>query len=127
MDELGSQAFSGIQMLEHELMVRDFVAVLNDGPTADLCAFLTEDVIYRVSPQRTIEGRTAVLAMISDVRSTFDEWRTSLIHIAVTRDVVLAEHALRLRLPSTEAQWVMSFSSFRIEGQRISAWHQLHA
>lgn len=127
MDGLERQALSGIEMLENELMVRDFLAVLNDGPVRDLCAFLTEDVVYRVSPHRTVSGRTAVLALITDIRCTFEEWHISLIDIAVTRDVVLAEHALRLRLPSTETQWMMSFSSFRVVGQRISAWHQLHS
>jgi limonene-1,2-epoxide hydrolase len=125
-DEVERQAMSGIQLLEHELIVRDFVAVLNEGPTTDLCAFLTEDVSYRASTRLTVHGRRDVLAMIHDIRATFDEWQTSIVNIAVTADVVLAEHALRLRLPGTEAQSLMSFSSFRLADARISAWHQLH-
>ena len=127
MDDLERQAYSGIQSLELELIVRDFVAVLNDGPTTDLCAFLTEDVIYRASPRQTVTGRKALLEMIDDIRSTFDEWQTSLIDIAVTRDVVLSQQAIRLRLPGSTPQRAMGFASFRIDGFRISAWHQLHA
>lgn len=127
MDDLERQARSGIQSLELELIVRDFIAVLNDGPTADLCAFLTEDVIYRASPRQIVTGRTALLEMIADIRSTFDEWHTSLIDLAVTRDVVLSQQAVRLGLPGSAPQWAMGFASFRIDGLRISAWHQLHA
>ena len=127
MDELERQAFSGIQSLELELIVRDFVSVLNDGSTTDLCAFLTEDVIYRASPKQVVSGRKALLEMVDDIRSTFEEWQTSLIDIAVTRDVVLCEQVVRLRLAGADPQWVMSFASFRMDGFRISAWNQLHA
>lgn len=127
MDEIERQAINGIQLLEHELIVRDFVDVLNEGPATDLCAFLTEDVSYQASSNHAVRGRRAVLAMITEIRDTFDEWHTSLVDVAVTADVVLAEHALRLRLPGGDTQRLMSFSSFRLTDARITAWHQVHA
>lgn len=126
MDEIERQVVSGIQLLERELIVRDFISVLNDGPIRDLCAFLTEDVVYCASATQRITGRTSVLGLIDDLRSTFDELRTTLLDVAVAGDVVLAEEVVLLGLPGASLQRIMSFSSFRMEGARISAWHQLH-
>jgi len=126
MDEFYHHAMSGIELLELELIVRDFVTVLNDGAMSDVVAFLTEDVVYRSSAHQTIAGRPAVVSMVQDLRSAFDEWRTSLLTVAVANDVVLAEQAVCLKLAHTERQWVMGFSSFRLDGMRICAWHQVH-
>ena len=106
--------------------VTAYYAAFNRGDWDGMCAFLTEDVTYRASPRQTVIGRHAVIGMIGDIRSTFDECRTSLINVALSVDVVLAEQALRLRLAGCEPQWVMSFSSFRMDGLRICAWHQLN-
>ncbi|MFG6401121.1 MULTISPECIES: nuclear transport factor 2 family protein [unclassified Microbacterium] len=126
MDEIGREAMSGIERLELELIVRDFFTILNDGCIEDLLAFLTEDVVYKPSPRQAVTGRAAVIAMVSDIRTTFDEWKASLIDVAVTGDVVLAELALRVKLPIGPPEWLLSFASFRLDGYRISSWHQVH-
>jgi limonene-1,2-epoxide hydrolase len=118
---------TAIEMLEMELIVRDFVSILNEGHDYEIHAFLTDDVTYKLSGRQYVTGRAAVVAMICDIRSTFAEWRTELVAVAVTGPVVLTELAMRLTLPSMEPQWVMSFASFRVDNSRISAWHQIHA
>ncbi|MFE1665723.1 nuclear transport factor 2 family protein [Microbacterium sp. P02] len=127
MDELSRAANSAIGQLELELIVRDFITVLNEGSPRELHAFLAEDVHYRPSAARTIYGRAAVVAMIEDIRCAFEEWRTFMVDVAVTGDVVLAEQSMSLRLPGGEPHLVMGFASFRLENFRIAAWHQLHA
>lgn len=119
-------AMSAIKALELELIVRDFVDVLNDGAVSELHPFLTDDVIYRPWPRQIVCGRRAVIGMIEEIASPFEEWRTSLVNVAVTGDVVLAEEGMRLKLPARDPQCVMAFASFRIDGFRICAWHQLH-
>jgi limonene-1,2-epoxide hydrolase len=118
---------SGIECLELELIVRDFIAVLDDGSAADLCAFLTEDVIYRGSPTQILTGRRAVLQMIADIRATCLQWQSSLIDVAVTvtDGVVLSERAIHLRLPRSEPQLITSLDTFRMSGFRIATWHHV--
>ncbi|MET0885735.1 MAG: nuclear transport factor 2 family protein [Mycetocola sp.] len=127
MDEISRAANSAIEQLELELIVRDFITVLNEGSALELHAFLADDIHYRPSAQRTIYGRAAVVAMVEDIKHTFDEWRTFMVSVAVTGDVVLAEQSMSLRLPGCQPHLVMGFASFRIEGFRIAAWHQIHA
>ena len=118
---------TAVEVLELELIVRDFLLVLNEGNDVDLHAFLAEDVSYRPSAYHRVQGRGAVMEMIHEIRSSFAEWRTRLVNIAVSGPVVLAELEIVLALPQKEPQCVMSFASFRVEDMRIAAWHQLHA
>jgi len=127
MDEISRAANSAIEQLELELIVRDFITVLNEGSTRELHAFLADDIRYQPSVERTICGRSAVVSMIEDIKHTFEEWRTSMVSVAVTGDVVLAEQSLVLRLPGCRPHLVMGFASFRLESSRIAAWHQIHA
>ena len=127
MDELSHAANSAIEQLELELIVRDFITVLNEGSTRDLHAFLADDVHYRPSAQCTVYGRSAVVAMIDDIKHTFEEWRTFMVSVAVTGQVVLAEQSMSLRLPGCQPHLVMGFASFRLEHFRIAAWHQTHS
>lgn len=127
MDDVRREALDGIQQLERELVVRDFTSLLNDRAHAELHPFLTEDVQYRPSPSRTIEGRSAVTRMIADMHQSFDEWSMTMVSVAVSGDTVLTEQRLRLRLAGTAAVEVMGFASFRLQGVQICAWHQIHA
>lgn len=127
MDEVHRAANAAIEHLELELVVRDFVTVLNEGSSRDLYAFLADDVHYRPSAQCTVYGRAAVVAMIEDIKHVFEEWRTFMVDVAVTGDVVLAEQSMVLRLPGCQPHLVMGFASFRLEKFRIAAWHQIHA
>lgn len=127
MDELSHAAHSAIEQLELELIIRDFITVLNDGSSRELHAFLADDVHYRPTADRTVYGRSAVVAMIEDIKETFEEWRTFMVNMAVTGDVVLAEQSLSLRLPGHQPHLIMGFASFRVNSFRITAWHQIHA
>jgi len=127
MHERWESPMTAIELLEIELVVRDFITILNDGGDHELHAFLTEDVTYQPSAREIVRGRVAVVSMICEIRDTFTEWRTELVSLAVCGPVVLAELAMCLTLPSTGPQWVMGFASFRIDNFRISAWHQMHA
>ena len=127
MDAIGREAHTGIQQLERELIVRDFVALLNDRAHTELYPFLTEDVLYRPSASKSVFGRSAVTRMIADVHDSFDHWTTDLTSVAVCGDMVLTEQRLHLRLPGTSTVEVMGFASFRLEGAQISAWNQIHA
>ncbi|MFS0795077.1 nuclear transport factor 2 family protein [Microbacterium sp. 1P10AE] len=127
MDEFTRATYTAIERLEFELIVRDFITVLNEGSTRELHAFLADDVHYRPSAQLTVYGRSDVVAMIEAIKRTFQEWRVFLVSVAVTGDVVLAEQSMSLRLPGCEPHLVMGFASFRLQNSRISAWHQIHA
>lgn len=127
MDEMHGVAMNGIEMLERELIVRDFISLLNTRVTTELVPFLTEEAMYELSPSQMIQGRRAITGMLDDVIDTFEIWHTSLIHVAVTGDVVLAEQCLQMRLPGHEAVRVFGFASFRLEGYRIARWHQSYA
>lgn len=127
MDAIGREALTGIQQLERELIVRDFVALLNDRAHTELHPFLAEDVVYRPSASKSVWGRSAVTRMIADLHENFDQWTTDLQSVAVCGDTVLTEQRLRLRLPGTSTVEVMGFASFRLAGAQISAWNQIHA
>ncbi|MFG6446074.1 nuclear transport factor 2 family protein [Microbacterium sp. P06] len=127
MDEQSRTAHSAIEQRELELVVRDFITVLNEGSSGELHAFLAEDVHYRLSADCTVYGRSAIVAMVDDIKTTFEDWRTFMVSVAVAGDVVLAEQSMSLRLPGCEPHLVMGFASFRLDGYRITAWHQIHA
>nr|WP_314844176.1 nuclear transport factor 2 family protein [uncultured Microbacterium sp.] len=127
MDGIGREALGGIQQLERELIVRDFVTLLNDGAHSELFPFLADDVIYRPTASQVVRGRGAVTRMITDLHESFDEWSTALVSVAVSGDTVLTEQRLRLRARGSGAVEVMGFASFRLNGVQISAWHQAHA
>ncbi|MFS0732967.1 nuclear transport factor 2 family protein [Microbacterium sp. 1P10UB] len=121
------QYLTAIEQLEIELIVRDFATTLNEGGDHEIHALLTDDVVYRASLRQCVTGRSAVVAMVRNIRSTFTEHRTELLEVAAAGRVVLTELSLHLALPTMKPQTVMSFASFRVEQNRISAWHQLHA
>lgn len=127
MDETQRVAMAGIHTLERELIVRDFVTVLNEGQLCDIRPFLTESVQYRPSARLVIEGREAVMAMLRDLKDTFETWTLSLVHVAVCGDTVLAEQRLDIARPGTRSRCLAGFGSFRLDEFRITAWHQLFA
>ncbi|WP_243231019.1 nuclear transport factor 2 family protein [Microbacterium sp. CIAB417] len=127
MDDTRKVALAGIELLERELIVRDFVTILNEGETHELLPFLAENVKYKPSPRQEVSGRNAVTEMIRSIRDTFEEWQTSLITVAVSGERVLAEQVLRMRLPARDAADIYGFASFRLDGFRISEWHQVHS
>ena len=127
MDHIHDHAVTGIERLELELLVRDFTTVLNEGQSHDIAAFLHEHVCYRPSRTQLVRGRRSVLAMLEEVRLTFDVMQTSLDAVSVNETVVLVEQTIILALPGSAAQRLMGFASYRFSGLQISDWHQIHA
>jgi len=126
-DDICSHAANSIERLELELVVRDFIDVLNDGDGDDISAFLHERVHYRPSPRQVICGRAAVLAMLADVREAFDSMSIRLDTVSVCGQVAVVEQTIELALPGAVAQTVMGFASFGFVGFQIAEWHQVHA
>jgi limonene-1,2-epoxide hydrolase len=127
MDPLSKHTLSGIERLELELIVRDFVSVLNAGCFSEFAAFLHDDVVYRPSGHQVLRGRTAVVQMCRNVVDAFEVACVEMTNVAVDGDVVLAEEWTRLKLRGKPEHWVMGFSSYRFEGFQISEWRRMHA
>lgn len=125
MEDIRREALDGIRYIERELIVRDFVALLNAGAAAELLPFLTEDASYHPSRSDGVIGRAPLLRMFDDIRAHFDEWTTELVTVAVIGDTVLTEQVLRLRLPGGSPCEMLGFGSFRLDGARIRSWHQV--
>jgi len=127
MDAIGREAHTGIHQLERELIVRDFIALLNERAHTELHPFLSNGIRYRPSANEHVEGRPAVIRMIADLHASFEEWTTDVLALAVCGTTVLTEQRLHMRLPGTSTVEVMGFASFRLEGAQICSWTQLHA
>lgn len=127
MDDTQRMAMAGIHTLERELIVRDFITVVNEGQLCDMQAFLTENVRYQPSARMVVEGREAVTTMLRDLKDAFESWSLSLVHVAVCGDTVLTEQRLDLALPGTRARCLTGFGSFRLVEFPIAAWHQVFA
>ena len=111
---------------ERESVVRDFLALLNDGAVDEMLPFLHPNIVFRSTTARTVSGRLAVLDACEQFRAAYDDSTFSLINIAVTREVVLVEQIQRFRMSgSPEVHWQLSFASFRVESHQITGWHQL--
>lgn len=117
----------GIRRLELELVVRDFVTVLNEGCVRDLVPFLDEDLTYRASANQIVQGMRGVLAMIADINSTFVVRHTTLDWLAVDDSTVLAQQTIALALPGSRTQTVLGFASYRFRGLRVVEWTQTHS
>lgn len=120
-------AGAAIRGLELELVVRGFTTVINEGKLSDLIPLLDEELRYRASHMSVVRGRSAVLAMLSEIYETFPIWRGELLALAVDDSAVLAEQELSLALPGRREQKLAGFASFRFTGVRIKEWTQLYA
>lgn len=125
MDRIHDHALTGIERLEYELIVRDFVGVLNDGSDDELVAFLHPDVVYRASSTHAVAGRDSVIDLLQQVRVAFEEIQYCILNAAVSGHVVLVEQAIMTKPLRGQALWHLSFASFRIEQFRIAGWTQL--
>ncbi|MFB2555321.1 nuclear transport factor 2 family protein [Herbiconiux liangxiaofengii] len=116
---------AAVDAVESELIVREFVDMLNEGALCEIAAYLSDSVLYQPSPNSWIRGRQAVLSMLDDVRHAFEHVHTRVEHVAVCGGTVLVEQRMALRLDDGPGVELMSFASFRLEGYRITEWHQL--
>lgn len=70
---------SGIEILERELIVRDFVTILNEGEPHEVLPFLTEDVRFKPSPRQELwEGEEEAIYGFAGFRLEgfrISEWR----------------------------------------------------
>jgi hypothetical protein len=130
MDPIRESALSVVRELERELLVRGFIAALNDqqfGASAQLEGFLHPDVTYRPSPTRAARGRDEVLRICEEVHQAFAVFFVRIDTLIVGDEVTLTEHTSRVGLAGGPAHDLMGFSSFRFEGNLIIEWHQIHA
>lgn len=118
---------TGLQRLERELIVRDFLTVWNAGGSDELGAFLHSDVVFRPALGRVARGRPAVIAMCRDIQGRFQGFRVSIVDLAVSSSSVLVEQEIELEDPDCAPCTLMSFASYRFEGYQISEWRQLSA
>jgi len=121
---------NGIICLERELLVRDFVAALNErrfGRGSTIEMLLHEDIVYRPSVGRCVRGREEVMRMCGDVNDAFEAFIMSVDWIIAEHEIVLVEHTTWAKLETTQIQEIMGFSSFRFQNDLIVEWHQVHA
>jgi limonene-1,2-epoxide hydrolase len=119
-----------IVCLERELVVREFIAALNERRFArgsEMRLLLHEDVVFRPSANLCIHGRDAVIRMCKDLHASFDAFVISIDPILAEDEVVLMEHTIWAKLKTTQIQEVMGFSSFQFQNGLIVEWHQVHA
>jgi len=119
-----------ILCLERELLVRGFIAALNERRFSRDCEMellLHEDVVYRPSASRCVRGRDAVVRMCDDVHDAFEAFILSVDSIVAEHELVLVEHTAWAKLAATGIHEVMGFSSFRFQSDLIVEWHQVHA
>jgi limonene-1,2-epoxide hydrolase len=112
---------------EVENVVRDFVAVLNEGCLRDLVPFLDENLTYRASTHRTVRGLPQVLAMIAEINASFIVRHVTLDALAVDGSTALAQQSITLALPGRPSQAVLGFASYRFRGLRMVEWTQTYA
>ena len=125
MDAAHDPGVSAIALLESELIVRDFIQLVNDGCIDEMSPFLAPDVVYKSSASHGVHGRRAVQAMWEEILATFEWVAIELVEVAVNERLVLAEQQLPLKLPGQRPQQKLGLASFRIRDFQIATWHQL--
>lgn len=113
--------------LENELLVRDFIDLLNDGAVSELRGFLHPDVQYRASSAPAVSGCDLVLALLQQFLDAFEHVRFRIQTIGLAERIVLVQHLLELQLPGDDRYQLDSFASFELRDYQIVRWQQVHA
>lgn len=132
MDPMHESAVGAIRCLERELLVRAFLATLNDSRLSDrhqraIGSFLDAEVTYRPDLHHHAHGREAVVQIYKDIHGAFDVFHIEIVDLLAAEDLVIVEHRSRVELEGQPPQELMGFSSFRLSGDLISEWHQIHS
>lgn len=126
-DSLTSVADTAIARFERELLVRDFIDLLDIGCVDEMRPFLTDDAVFSTSPHRSVRGCPAVLAAVRDTRADFDAFRVSADCVAVVADTVLAHLRLEVAVRGHAPMEVLSFARFDLRDMQIARWTQIYA
>jgi limonene-1,2-epoxide hydrolase len=113
-------------LLEHELVVRDFLDLLPFGTTVDLAPFLHDDVRFETAESARAVGRESLLRAWRAVVGRFAVFDIEVVSVTSAAHRVMVEQRIRLALhPQCEPRPVLGFAAFDLQGPRISAWRQL--
>jgi hypothetical protein len=113
---------NSIQMLELELVVRDFIGILLTGRDHELAAFLAEEVIFCSRASTRLAGRQAVLDMIREAREIPQRWHIDVTAASVIDAQVVAGLDLLVLSDAGRPHRLRSSDSFDIDGFRIARW-----
>jgi hypothetical protein len=108
-----------VTALEYELVIRGFLDVLNHGRADELHAFLSEEVLYTHSTGGFVFGRSAVVALVPDIRSGFEEWHTAAAEVTVSGNVAHTVLITCMKGPAGTPRQIVSDATFHLEGFRI--------
>ena len=117
---------SGIVALENELLVRDFIDLLNDGAVNEMRTFLHPDVTYRAASADVVVGCDAVLAIVRQFLDAFEHVHFRVQSVGLAERIVLVQHHLHVQLPGENVHRLDSFAKFELDGYRIIHWQQVH-
>ncbi len=126
-DSLSHVAGPAIVQLEHELMIRDFLDLLDGGCWQELRAFLHDDVAFVTAPGHRLEGRERVLRAVREIHEEFSRFDVDVRELGFGRELVFAELQLTLGLPAEPPIGILSFAKFRIADMQIIEWTQTYA
>jgi limonene-1,2-epoxide hydrolase len=113
-------------LLEHELVVRDFLELLPLGTAVDLAPFLHDDVRFETAGSSQAVGREPLLRAWRAVVGRFAVFEIETVSVTSAAHRVLVEQRIRLALhPRCEPRSVLGFAAFDLRGARISGWRQL--
>jgi limonene-1,2-epoxide hydrolase len=120
-------AAQGITRIENELLVRDFLDVLNLRDLHGLDPFLHSDVRFNGSSSSEAVGKPAVLHVCAQVFDNFPVFEVQTLVMTSVDRFVLVEEAVRAA-PEDGCNPVvlMGFASFEIVDYQIVNWRQLH-
>jgi hypothetical protein len=108
-----------VTALEHELVIRGFFDVLNYGRANELHAFLSEEVLYTPSTGGCVFGRSAVVALVPDIRNGFEEWNTAVAEVTMSGNIAHTVLITCLKRPAGKPRQIVSDATFHLEGFRI--------
>lgn len=123
----GTQSSQGVVALENELIVRDFIDLLNVGAVDEMRSFLHPQVTYRSAESTTVTGCEAVLQIVRHFVTAFSQLRYDIRAVGLAEHAVLVEHGLQVRLPGEALHQLDAFASFELENFQIRRWQQVHA
>lgn len=126
-DSLSRVTDPAIVQWEHELMIRDFLELLDAGCWQELCAFVHDDVAFITAPGHRLEGRARVLRAVQEIHDEFRRFDVAVVELGFARDLVFAQLQLTLCLPAQQPVGILSFAKFRITDLQIIEWTQTYA